>query len=199
MRILTKISIYITIILALIVAFLLIEMLTAPKLKVAYASHYPNDAIGLVLPVSGAGSVCPDILSATNTPRTLLYARLNSSTGGASSLSIGTSTLYLSNQSQNVAEKYVPIVYTNEALICTRQNNQSVVFSVVYVNYDLTKKIEVPYETIENASGTFYIDKTWSYGDLFIAFLLIIGILLFIFIIIFSFFFEPVFKIRGRQ
>ncbi len=56
--------------------------------------------------------------------------------------------------------------------------------------------------TIQNftiGTSTFFLNKTWTYGELFISFLLIIIILFVIFLIIFNFYFEPVFKIRGRQ
>lgn len=50
-----------------------------------------------------------------------------------------------------------------------------------------------------NSSSTFFLDKSWDYGELLIVFLMILFFFLLIFILVFNFFFEPVFKIRGRK
>jgi len=54
-------------------------------------------------------------------------------------------------------------------------------------------------QNIISGTSTFYLEKSWDYGELFIAFLLVIIILFLIFKIVFDFFFEPVIKIRGKQ
>ncbi|MCJ7619397.1 MAG: hypothetical protein MUP64_04160 [Anaerolineae bacterium] len=56
-------------------------------------------------------------------------------------------------------------------------------------------------EKIENANSTssFFLIKGWDYGQLFVVFLMILFFFLLIFILVFNFFFEPVFKIRGRK
>jgi hypothetical protein len=54
-------------------------------------------------------------------------------------------------------------------------------------------------EKINDATSSFFLIKSWDYGELLMAFLMILFFFLVIFILIFNFFFEPVFKIRGKQ
>lgn len=132
---------------ALVVGFLLIEMLTAPKLKVANAQ-----ATGTI---ESFGE--PITLTSTSTWIECHY--------------------------------FNPLTYNG-----TAPTNPSDRWS--YADSTCT---DPTIQNVLSGTSTFYLDKTWSYGDLLISFLLLVSILLFIFLIIFSFFFEPVFKIRGRQ
>jgi len=50
---------------------------------------------------------------------------------------------------------------------------------------------------VATSNASFWLDKKWDYGELFIAFLLVLNILLNIGLLVFNWFFEPVFKIRG--
>ena len=54
-------------------------------------------------------------------------------------------------------------------------------------------------ERIATGTGSFFLNKTWTYGELFLAFLSVVFIFLIIFLLVFNFYFEPVLKIRGRQ
>jgi hypothetical protein len=56
------------------------------------------------------------------------------------------------------------------------------------------------FEIINATSGeSFVLNKSWDYGELMIVFLMILFFFLLIFILVFNFFFEPVFKIRGKK
>jgi len=50
-----------------------------------------------------------------------------------------------------------------------------------------------------NSTSSFFLIKGWDYGQLLMVFLTILFFFLLIFILVFNFFFEPVFKIRGKK
>ena len=52
-------------------------------------------------------------------------------------------------------------------------------------------------EYTATSGASFWLDKKWDYGELFIAFLLVLNLIIEIGLLVFSWFFEPVFKIRG--
>jgi hypothetical protein len=134
-----------------------------------YASVFPNDALTSYAnyPASG-GTSCYDLLSAVPYPRTLLYATIRTDGANTGTILIDGNTFLTTNKNTEV-ETFAPMVFTNVAIGCTRDNNKQFSFKITYVDYDLTKTSTTTANTINGL----------TYGEVltnFFLFLLIIGL-----------------------
>lgn len=127
--------------------------------------YFPNDAIAVMYPASGAGSGCSTLLSATTTPITILHAEIRSSnTAGQEQVLIG-SDYYLKSWDREVV-KNAPVLVNNQNITCVRGTGDSVDFSIVYVPYDLRARPD-PVTIISYSSGTApAVSGGFTYGEL---------------------------------
>lgn len=128
---------------------------------------FPNDAktISIFTPATG-GTICPDLLSAVSTPRTLLQGKIITDGANVGQINIGTDT-YLDNQKNQVISLETPVIFTDKVISCVRANNKPFQFTITYLDYDLTTQatnlvIEHPIDP----AGDFVIQKTYTYGDI---------------------------------
>ncbi len=163
------------------------------------ASVFPYNA--KTIPFSIIGSATNTLLEATDTPRTILNATILNYAYNVSQ------TSWITCGSVKIAEGYYKegrdsrdMVYPCKDKI--EAHNVGSVNSngqIVYVDYDLNLNSSIEQINATNSSSTFWLSKTWDYGELFIAFLMVLQLFFIIFFIVFNFFFEPVGKIRGKQ
>lgn len=151
---------------------------------------FPNDAktITISTPATG-GTFCPDLLPAISTPRTLLQGIIISGGGDQAKIKIGIDD-YLNNNKNQVIDFQTPVVFTNEIVSCERANNKPFQFTITYVDYDLTRVKLYEYIENETTEASFYLEKSFSYGDFFLMFFLTIFTLLGIVKIIWNKFIE---------
>lgn len=113
-----------------------------------------KDIYGVSSYATGTGSVCPELLPATSTPRTILKAWIITDPGDAVTdnyIRVGNYDYLQSNSAVNSFVEY-PIVSAS-AVTCTRQKDKAVFYSVVYIPYDVRTATDTPI-VIENATGT---------------------------------------------
>jgi hypothetical protein len=157
---------------------------------------YPNDA--KTIPFSVIATSNLTILQATDTARTILNATiLNYAYNVSQSSWITCGAVKLVEGYYKEGRDSRDMVYPcKDEVVAHNVGSVNSNGQLVYVDYDLS----LAGSFISDASGSsFFLDKSWDYGELFIAFLLILQLFLTIFLIVFSFFFEPVLKIRGKQ
>jgi hypothetical protein len=159
---------------------------------------YPNDAI--TIPFFIAGQQIITLLPA-GTTRTILNAHIinyaNSSSEG-SFIDCGSVRIAKGYFTQGYDDRQMSYVCSNE-ITAGSSGSTNAYGQIVYVDYDLTLNSSIEQINATNSSSTFWLDKSWDYGELFIAFLLVLILFFIIFFIVFNFFFEPVIKIRGKQ
>jgi hypothetical protein len=157
---------------------------------------YPNNAKTIPFIITGKQTIT--LLNATDTARTILNATILNyahSPSEGSFIDCGNVRLAKAYYWEGQDDREMSYL-CSDIIIAGSSGDTNAYGQIVYVDYDLS----LTGSFISDASGSsFFLDKSWDYGELFIAFLLILQLFLTIFLIVFSFFFEPVFKIRGKQ
>jgi hypothetical protein len=122
----------------------------------ARASIFPNNTIGAFVEVSDSGgTACPNILTATDHERTILYGTIRT-TGANTGKMLADSFVYLNNQNNTIAESFAPYILPAQAtLTCERANNKPFSFRIAYVDYNLATAI-TPSEIV----GTIQVAST---------------------------------------
>jgi hypothetical protein len=160
---------------------------------------YPNNA--KTIPFSIIGTNTTTLLEATDTPRTILNVTiLNYAYNVSQSSWVTCGLVKLAEGYYKEGRDSRDMVYLCKEKI--EAHNVGSVNSngqIVYVDYDLNLNSSIEQINATNSTSTFWLSKTWDYGELFIAFLMVLQLFLIIFLIVFSFFFEPVIKVRGKK
>jgi len=127
---------------------------------------FPNDAKNVIYYTSNAPKICPILLPATTTPRTILQAQIISDAGIGKILIGGNIYAINTLTDRNIAVD-VPKVFTNQDITCEWVKDKSYEFTIVYLDYDLTKQatnLLIEHPTEQNQD--FLIQKTYTFGDI---------------------------------
>jgi hypothetical protein len=160
---------------------------------------YPNDAKTIPFVIIGQQTIT--LLPATDIPRTILNAHIINyahSVSEGSFIDCGSVRLAKGYYTEGSDDRQMSFLCSDE-ITAGSSGATNAYGQIVYVDYDITLNSSIEQINATNSTSTFWLSKTWDYGELFIAFLMVIQLFLIIFLIVFSFFFEPVFKIRGRK
>lgn len=103
---------------------------------------YPADAKTIIYDTTGIeGDTCTSLLNSTSTNRTILAGYISNKTGKLGTISIDGSiyldSLGIAGQIQKDA-----YVVSKDAVNCTRENGADMVYTLVYVDRDITKTPE---------------------------------------------------------
>jgi len=104
-----------------------------------HASIFPNDAKTASLQVSGAGTACGTILTASPHDRTIVYAQISTRTGGDQNTIIINGISEYQNQNNIFWYSFAPqTILANTIVSCTRVAGSNVIFRISYTDYNLT-------------------------------------------------------------
>jgi len=105
-----------------------------------WASIFPNDTKMAYVVATGAGSDCTDLLSATTTPRTLLWGKITTNSKESANINVsGINFLDSTYSLEGVAETFAPLVVpAGDTVSCTRTTGKSFIYRIAYVDYDIT-------------------------------------------------------------
>jgi len=154
--------------------------------------QYPSDAITSSIDTTGvAGTTCGTLVSSSSTTQTILsgYIVIEQDLNNAT-IKIGSAPYLQTEKKTKAPSIQAPVVFTNQAITCTRANGEDAQFTVVYLKRNIFTTQEPG-----SASSTILTSNGFTRGELLNGFL-ILAILL---VVSYSFLFHWVRGYRIRQ
>lgn len=117
---------------------------------------YPPDALTASLSTTNVGGTSCGTLIATSTQeQTILSGTIFTDNNAQQDIRFASSSaLYFKTINQNGGQVFIPVVFKNTAVVCSRSNNATDFFSVTYVPYNIFTSPTTTQVFIGNASTT---------------------------------------------
>jgi len=125
---------------------------------------FPPDAITSIIDTNGiSGTTCGNLVATSTDAQTLLYGQLLTDNNGFSEIKIGTPVYLRARADRFNPETFAPVVFTNQAITCTRPSGAATLATVVYIPRDINN-------TTSSLSFQQGIVGGFTYGEIIISF-----------------------------